>query len=223
MRRFRAARGRSAPRCCAAEARRGSPPRPARIRRTRRRLPAGMPSKTGGMICCAVGICAITDLKREKNSVQTSNAPSLVEPRDLVRRSSSALAKPMVRTERRSTCSMICSGIQAAQLLVALAADAEELDLLALGHERVGALAREPHDRRIERAAQAALGGADDAGDAPGRCRCRAAAPARSRARPPRPRCCRAPCPCARHRDAPLRPPPARGAASTPRPSAWPW
>src|SRR5262245_56918840 len=51
--------------------------------------------------------------------------------------------------------------VEAAQLLVALAADAEELDLLALGHQRVGALACEPHDRRVERAAQAALGGAD--------------------------------------------------------------
>ena len=27
------------------------------------------------MICSAVGICAITDLKREKNSVATSNSP----------------------------------------------------------------------------------------------------------------------------------------------------
>src|SRR5262249_26055367 len=50
--------------------------------------------------------------------------------------------------------------VEAAQLLIALAADAEELDLLALGRQRVGALAREPHDRRVERAAQAALGGA---------------------------------------------------------------
>jgi hypothetical protein len=46
------------------------------------------------------------------------------------------------------------------QHLVALAPDAEELDLLALRDERVGALAREPHDRRVEGAAQAALGGA---------------------------------------------------------------
>ena len=48
-----------------------------------------------------------------------------------------------------------------AQLFVALAADAEDLDLLAFGQQRIGALARQPDDRRVERAAQAALGGAD--------------------------------------------------------------
>ncbi len=51
--------------------------------------------------------------------------------------------------------------VEATQLLVALAADAEELDLLAFRHQRIGPLAREPHDRRVERAAQSALGGAD--------------------------------------------------------------
>src|SRR5580698_8310055 len=51
--------------------------------------------------------------------------------------------------------------IEPAQLIVTLAADAEELDLFALGNERVGALASEPHDRGVERAAQAAFGGAD--------------------------------------------------------------
>src|SRR5262245_59437795 len=40
------------------------------------------------------------------------------------------------------------SVVEAAQLLVALAADAEELDLLALGHQRVGALARS-EERRV--------------------------------------------------------------------------
>src|SRR5262245_8960048 len=68
--------------------------------------------------------------------------------------------------------------ILAAQLLVALAADAEELDLLAFAGQRGGALARQPHDRRIERPTQAALGGADHeqphavaagAGEEPGR------------------------------------------------------
>src|SRR5207344_1861641 len=51
--------------------------------------------------------------------------------------------------------------VEAAELLVTLAADAEELHLLAFGHQRIGALAREPHDRRVEGPAQAALGGAD--------------------------------------------------------------
>jgi hypothetical protein len=46
------------------------------------------------------------------------------------------------------------------QLIEAFAADAEQFDLFALGDERIGALAGKPHDRRIERPAQAALGGA---------------------------------------------------------------
>ena len=50
----------------------------------------------------------------------------------------------------------------AAKLVVALLADAEDLDRLALGRERVGALAREADDRGVEAAAQAALAGADD-------------------------------------------------------------
>ena len=41
-------------------------------RRARR---PSLPSNTGGMICCAVGICAITDLKREKNSVRRRTRP----------------------------------------------------------------------------------------------------------------------------------------------------
>src|SRR5580698_9625864 len=52
-------------------------------------------------------------------------------------------------------------GIEPAQLIVAFAADAEEFDVLALGDQRVGALAGEPHDRGVERPAQAAFGGAD--------------------------------------------------------------
>ena len=49
----------------------------------------------------------------------------------------------------------------AAELLVALAADAEELDLFALGDQRQRALARQTHDRGVEGARQAALAGAD--------------------------------------------------------------
>src|ERR1700682_4355196 len=52
-------------------------------------------------------------------------------------------------------------GIEPAQLIVTLAADAEEFDVLALGHQCIGALAGEPHDRGVERAAQTAFGGAD--------------------------------------------------------------
>jgi len=36
------------------------------------------------MSCCAVGIWAITDLKREKNRVQTSKAPAFEQLGDLV-------------------------------------------------------------------------------------------------------------------------------------------
>jgi hypothetical protein len=49
-----------------------------------------------------------------------------------------------------------------AQLVIAFAADAEELDFLAFGGERGGALAGEPHNGGVERAAQPALGGADE-------------------------------------------------------------
>src|ERR1019366_6862508 len=51
--------------------------------------------------------------------------------------------------------------INPAQLVLALAADAEDLDVLALALQRIRLLAREPHNRRIERTAQAALGGTD--------------------------------------------------------------
>src|SRR5665213_1058008 len=49
----------------------------------------------------------------------------------------------------------------AAQLLKALAADAEEFHLFALVHQRQRALAGEPHDRGVEGARQAAFAGAD--------------------------------------------------------------
>src|SRR6202140_215334 len=49
----------------------------------------------------------------------------------------------------------------AAQLLEALAADAEEFNLFALVHQRQRALAGETHDRGVERAGQAAFPGAD--------------------------------------------------------------
>ena len=46
-------------------------------------------------------------------------------------------------------------------MIVAFAADAKEPDILALGDKRVGTLPGEPDDRGVERAAQAAFGGAD--------------------------------------------------------------
>ena len=74
---------------------------------------------------------------------------------------SSALTKPSWRTERNSTFSTIWLFEGAAQLLESLATDAEELDLFALVHQRQRPFACQPHDRRIERAGQAALAGAD--------------------------------------------------------------
>ncbi len=112
------------------------------------------------MICCAVGICAITERKREKNSVQMSNSKLLNRAMTF-----SAIIFGVLETQRARRAKIDhfddLRGVEPAQLIVALAADAEELDLLALGHQRIRALAREPHDRGVERAAQAALGGAD--------------------------------------------------------------
>src|SRR5690242_10425583 len=48
-----------------------------------------------------------------------------------------------------------------AQLIVAFAPDAEELDFLAFGHQLCGALARQTHDRGVEGPAKTALAGAD--------------------------------------------------------------
>ncbi len=51
--------------------------------------------------------------------------------------------------------------VEPAQLVIAFAADAKNLDLFALVYQGIGLLARQPHDRRIERAAQTTFGGAD--------------------------------------------------------------
>ena len=58
------------------------------------------------MICSAVGICEITDLKREKNSVATSNSPFSYSSMILLP-TCSACSKPSVFT-RSSITSMIC-------------------------------------------------------------------------------------------------------------------
>src|SRR5262249_56534721 len=50
--------------------------------------------------------------------------------------------------------------VSTAKLLVAFAADTKELDLLAFGRKCICPLARKTHDRRVERTAQATLGGA---------------------------------------------------------------
>jgi Zn-dependent M28 family amino/carboxypeptidase len=91
--------------------------------------------------------------------VQTSNSPASKRAMTFLAMSS-ALTKPSWRTAQLDVLDdLLLEG--AAQLLVALAADAEELDLFALVHQRQRALARQPHDRRVEGAAQAALAGAD--------------------------------------------------------------
>ena len=165
------------------------------------------------MICCAVGICAITDLKREKNRVQTSNAPFFVEPHDLV-----ADVFGMLEGERAHRAQLDVLDdllvVEAAELVVALAADAEELDLLALGRSAHWRARAQPHDRRVERPHRPR-----SAVQTTSRCTWSlpvpAAAAARRRGRRRPRRCCRAPSPCARHRDAPpgrrLRAPQLRG------------
>ena len=112
------------------------------------------------MICWAVGICGITDLKREKNSVQTSNS-LLFEARDNLVGDHLRLREAHLLDAAQFDDLDDLLAVDAAQLIGALAADAEDLDLFALVHQRIRPLARQPHDRRIERAAQAALGGAD--------------------------------------------------------------
>ena len=54
------------------------------------------------------------------------------------------------------------AGEIAAQLVAALAADRQHLDRLALGQQRADGAARLAHDRAVEGAAQAAVGGGDD-------------------------------------------------------------
>ena len=54
------------------------------------------------------------------------------------------------------------AGEVAAQLVAALAADRQDLDRLALGQQRTDGAARLAHDRAVEAAAQAAVGGGDD-------------------------------------------------------------
>ena len=54
------------------------------------------------MICSAVGICAITDLKREKNSVRDVELALLVKRDDLLGDRARHCSKPSVRTPRSS-------------------------------------------------------------------------------------------------------------------------
>ena len=72
------------------------------------------------------------------------------------------LAKAICFTWRKSMRSTISVGIVAAQDVVALAADDEDLDRLAFGQQPPRILARQPRDRAVEGAGKAALAGADD-------------------------------------------------------------
>jgi hypothetical protein len=77
--RSRAARGRSASRCCAAAARRGFPPRPARIRRRAALLAAASLWPQRALRDELLRGRDLRDdhrLEREKNSVATSNSPA---------------------------------------------------------------------------------------------------------------------------------------------------
>jgi hypothetical protein len=74
----------------------------------------------------------------------------------------SPCSNPSWRTERRSIELDDLLGELATQDVVALLADADDLDRLALGHEPVGMVAGQTRDGGVERAAQTALGGAHD-------------------------------------------------------------
>ena len=67
------------------------------------------------------------------------------------------------------------AAVKPLQNVVALLADGEDLDRLALGEQLVGMLAGELGDLRIEAAAQTALGAADDEEMRLVACRCRRA------------------------------------------------
>ena len=204
----------------------GSRPRRARIRRPRRRAPPRAADVSAemvaGMICCAVGTWLITERKREKNSVATSNAPSAKRAEHLLGHLLGMLEGELPHAAELDRVDDQRSVI-ALELVEALLADAEDLHLLAVGEQAIDVLAREPHDGRVEGAAKPALAGADDeemdlvlAGADHQR---RPAVAALERdgeigehrlhAR--------------RHKVARLRPRSARAAASPRPPSAWPW
>ena len=90
-------------------------------------------SNTGGMICCAVGICAITDLKREKNKRGRRRTRPWSNSATIFLAIISACSKPMVRTPRKLDRLDDQLSVEPAQLIVALAPDAEDFDLLAVG------------------------------------------------------------------------------------------
>ncbi len=151
------------------------------------------------MSCCAVGICAMTDLNSEKNSVATSNSPGFEHLddllADLVRVLEVLIAHPG-RAARQ--CSRSRLEI-AAKLVVALLADRQDLHRLAGGDQTVGVMLARADDRGIERAAQTALGGRRRV-DARRPCRSRREAAKRRSCPRPSKRGCPARSPCARRR-----------------------
>ena len=87
------------------------------------------------MICCAVGICEITDLKREKNSVATSNSPASKRARIFSRDASALLEAERADGAQVDDLDDALAELPA-QDVEALLADADDLDVLAVGEER---------------------------------------------------------------------------------------
>ena len=114
-----------------------------------------------GISCSAVGFCAITDLNSEKYSVATSNSPAS--------NSASTLLGDVVGVgEAELLDALEVDAVDdlpaevAAQAVGALAADADDLDRLAVAQQPLRVGARQPGDVGVEAAAQAALGRHDD-------------------------------------------------------------
>ena len=112
------------------------------------------------MICCAVGIWAITDLNCAIEQRADVELAGVETGQHLL---GDVLGVDEAELANAAQIEVLDDLLveQAAELLIALAADAEEFHFLALRHQRLRALAREAHDRGVESAGQAALAGAD--------------------------------------------------------------
>ena len=103
----------------------------------------------------------MTDLNSAKNKVQTSNSPS-AKSFSTFSAIICAWLNCKVRADAQIDMIDDVAAIKPLQNVVALLADGEDLDRLAVGEKLVGMLAGELGDLRVEAAAQAALGGAND-------------------------------------------------------------
>ena len=111
------------------------------------------------MICSAVGICDDHRLEAREKQRGDIELALLVQLENFLADLVGVLEAKRLHAQLDHLDDLL--RILAAELIGALAADAEDLDGLALADQRVDLLTRQANDRRVERAAQAALGGAD--------------------------------------------------------------